>query len=75
MRKRLEEAADNAGISTYNKAYGNAVKTFKEGAEFGYKEAIAMAKEWLKEKLNYIPMEGFLAAFEAEMNKLWEGEK
>ena len=44
-----------------------------EAREQGYKEAIERAKAWLKEQLNYVPMDGFLAQFETDMNnKLWE---
>lgn len=52
LQKKIEKAAEYAGIATYNKAYENAVKTFKAGAEYGYKEAIAQAKEYLEKKMN-----------------------
>ena len=60
-----------------------------EGAELGYKEAIAQAKEWMDSKiggyLRLVNENGLMAStfkiahiladFEADMNKLWEGEK
>lgn len=62
----------------------------KESYIRGYKEAIEQAKKWMKinvptictEEGDYInlgykmvSMTKYLADFEAEMNKLWEGEK
>ena len=84
--KRLEEAAEkhcnNVTI---------AMDDFKAGAEFGYKEAIEVAKEWLLENTisHYNPdtdsrwvdtnecedSKEFTYRFEADMNKLWEDEK
>lgn len=63
---------------------GDYKEGFLVGAEYGYKEAIAQCKAWMR---NYFPDEldgkGFefvkldtiLADFEAEMTKLWEDEK
>lgn len=59
----------------YSEEYGRAATAFMRGAEHGYKEAVKVAKELLEKKLSYIPMKGFLADFEAEMNKLLEEKK
>ena len=84
LRKRLEEAAKKSVSS--NKMLSHEEGTgaligFIWGAEHGYKEAIAQAKEWMR---NYFPDEldgkGFefvsrdeiLSDFEADMDKLWE---
>lgn len=98
LHKRLEEAADrhckcDACLSEH-KATGGCWKeicpphsAYIAGAEYGYKEAIAQAKEWLETNIaNQVEMmmaEGplmmskrtFLADFEAEMLKLWEDKK
>lgn len=54
LRKRLEEAAREYAkrvvpecISSYEDFFNNTVADFRNGAELGYKEAIAQAKEWL----------------------------
>lgn len=47
LRKRLEEAAEE-----YGKGYKTSLALeagFMKGAEFGYKEAIKVAKGWLEE--------------------------
>lgn len=95
MRKRLEEAADNFIGHPYEIEEGFEItgkrKAFKHGAEQGYKEAIAQAKEWLLENTisHYNPdtdarwvdtnecedSKEFVYRFEADMNKLWEDEK
>ena len=92
LRKRLEEAAKNyadenyyvdysAGTTPYSVGleegeHDGAEDGFLAGAEYGYKEAIALATEWLNNHLgkdNGTPY--FIKAFEADMNKLWEEEK
>lgn len=96
-RKRLEEAAEKYALEHkaewlhQNFYVSDSEEGFIAGAEYGYKEATAQAKEWLREhvpsiitetedyvksfELHMIPMSKFLADFEADMNKLWEGEK
>lgn len=80
-RKRLEEAADavcNCQGCPSIFMYGGCKKEcvmhefYKRGAEYGYKEAIKQAKEWL-EKEN-APLSTCFN-FENDMNKLWEDEK
>lgn len=101
MRKRLEEAAE--GTYPVSEIYndlamefvdvnGGLREAFKDGgevgAEYGYREAIEVAKEWLKEHSHIteemrgnvhcstiMTMNGMLADFEADMNKLWEEQK
>lgn len=90
MRKRLEEDADNHvgyHFSPNERPEISSVRTaFYAGAVHGYKEAIAQAKEWLSEtsiKKYLYDSDGrrwfnttkFIADFESDMNKLWEGEK
>lgn len=48
------------------------------GYELGYKEAIAQCKEWMKDRNRHACKEWLdkeCADFEADMLKLWEGEK
>lgn len=85
LRKRLEEAAENF-LLPYEKLYHPAIHLgFMQGAELGYKEAIAQAKEWIQKnvpiihteegdyvRVKNVSMNKYLADFEAEMNKLWE---
>lgn len=52
--------------------------SFKDGAEYGYKEAIEVAKEWLKEHAKWyyhFNEKDLLSNFEKYMLKLWEDEK
>lgn len=101
MRKKLEEAAKgyadenyevdySAGTTPYSVgldegAHDGAEDGFLAGAEHGYKEAIAQAKEWIQKNVPIIyteegdyvryknvPLTIYLANFEADMNKLWE---
>lgn len=105
LRKRLEEAANIEAIKDTSKgrnrkdyfisAMADHENGFREGflvgAEYGYKEAIAQAKEWLKKNLTITTVDQqrklifnvmtednkikLLADFEADMNKLWEEKK
>lgn len=94
LLKRLEEAANKYAkrvvpecISSYEDFFNNTIADFRNGAELGYKEAIALAEEWLETNIaNQVEMmcaEGplmmskrtFLADFESEMLKLWEDKK
>lgn len=90
LRKRMEEAADNYAekhgfrvpYDGSNNFYDETdVKASKEGflagAEYGYKEAIGLAKEWLFvngvfSRKTCGELKQYLADFEAYMNKLWE---
>ena len=99
MRKRLEEAADehcskydfeptqrnitDSGWE-YGHTYTQLVKCFLAGAEYGFNEAMAMAKEWLKKRIGndiffcidgWLTSKEFLTDFETDMNKLWEEQK
>ena len=60
LHKRLEEAAEQAGLKAFNNAYDHletgevcclcqeiAYNNYRVGAELGYKEAIEVAKEWI----------------------------
>lgn len=71
LRKRLEEAAEE-----YGKGYKTSLALeagFMKGAEFGYKEAIEKAKEWLKQRPMLDSLD--LVEFEMYMNKPWEDKK
>lgn len=82
LHKRLEEAAEK-----YQKEYETTERVaFTHGAVWGYKEAVAMAKEWLSEtsiKKYLYDSDGrrwfnttkFTTDFETNMNKLWEKKK
>lgn len=92
LRKRLEKAAKKSyrdrypeGLELYKDAQ---IDGFIAGAEFGYKEAIKVAKEWLNEHSHIseeavgnvhcstiMTMNGILADFENDMNKLLEDKK
>lgn len=91
LHKRLKEAAYKYAkrvvpecISSYVDFFNSTRADFRNGAKYGYKEAIAQAKEWLETNIaNQVEMmcaEGplmmskttFLADFENNMNKLWE---
>ena len=87
LRKRLYDAAIKRVNSNKMLSHGEgtgALLGFMWGAEYGFKEAIKVAKEWMQ---NYFPDEldgkGFefvsrdevIADFEADMNKLWEDIK
>ena len=91
LRKRLEEAAKELADKKFPKhrASENDRRAREDyqlcrdscivGIELGYKEAIEVAKEWLK-KQGKDWWEGYglpfsLADFEADMNKLWEEQK
>lgn len=100
LRKRLEKAAEQHAIQTlayfaqHNQTpthfdWADKVKEeYIAGAEFGYKEAVNVAKEWLEVKIgNYLGLihEAELTAstfrtaqlitdFEADMLKLLEAE-
>ena len=98
LRKRLEINAQfyanrvvPDGRSFREELKKEAMDDFKAGAEFGYKEAIEVAKEWLLENTisHYNPdtdarwvdtnecedSKEFTYRFEADMNKLWEEKK
>lgn len=98
LQKRIEEAAEeeypisyiyNDLAMDYEDVNREARIAFIEGAEFGYKEAIKVAKEWLRNNVHRyiyavnedgIPQAGIGAAvfaedFEKDMNKLWEETK
>lgn len=75
LRKRLEEAAEKYAkkvvpecISSYEEYFEDTKADFRNGAKFGYKEAIKSAKKWLEEhgKLDKLD----LVEFDMEMNKL-----
>ena len=87
LHKRLEKAAENFSDEFPNAA---ALKIgFLGGAEYGYKEAIEVAKEWLKSSFfqclgeddnihwdsSYDDITEALEFFEADVNKLWEEKK
>ena len=85
LRKRIEEAADEYAYGRHSCI--TAGNGFIAGAEFGYKEAIAQAKEWLETNIaNQVEMmcaegplmmskKAFLADFETDITKLWEEQK
>lgn len=69
-RKRLEEAADKYADGRRNCI--SAGNGFLAGAEYGYKEAIARAKEWLKDNAHDYSFsnegcDALLADFESDM--------
>lgn len=75
LRKRLEKAADKYAYGRRNCI--SAGNGFIAGAEYGYKEAIKQAKEWLKENAHDYSFsnegcDALLIDFERNMNKLWE---
>ena len=89
LQKRLDEAAvqyckDYGRTGVIN---GCDISAFKHGAEYMFKEAIKAAKEWMKEELyncpiwneprsrSYFTVQDLIEHLEADMNKLWEGEK
>lgn len=96
LRERFEEAAKEYAERELNQCAGSdwrrgdvrieMLMSFEDGAEYGYKEAIKMAKEWLRYNVHRyiyavnedgIPQAGIGAAvfsddFETDMNKLWE---
>lgn len=96
LRKRLEEAArefepdafDEDMILPMREGYvvSRIRGGFKAGAEYGYKEAITQAKEWMKKNTftnklyglrpiqywDFATQEQMLTDFESDMNKLWE---
>lgn len=87
LRNRLEEAARKSfeerypdGIDLYKDAQ---IDGFIAGAEHGYKEAIALVKEWWWENIDALfghkitkdEFDNLIADFESDMNKLWEDEK
>lgn len=81
LHKRIKEAA-NAYIHKHLCDI-NCLEAYIAGAEYGYKEAIAKTKEWLKTAISNYTSEyivgcskgEFISAFENDMNKLWEEEK
>lgn len=82
MRKRLEEAADIYAKRIWNNLLEVHIsKTdFLAGAEYGYKEAISQAKEWLGnvcEKVGFTPktITQCVEQFETDMLKLLEDKK
>lgn len=87
LHKRLEEAAEKiapVGFDQWGVSYG-----FKKGAKYGYREAIAQAKEWLGKHIpcihthegdaiyvhgfRHIPMSKFLADFETDSTIIYIG--
>lgn len=97
LRKRLEEAAKkmlncNRCLSWVygeckDKSKCSLYKNTLAGAEFGYKEAIKVAKEWLEKHANgyvdvgswngwgdapFLDKDAIAADFETDMNKLLE---
>lgn len=101
LQKRLEEAADtyadkhgfrvpyDGSNNFYDETDVKASKDgFLAGAKQGYKEAIKVAKEWLKEytltnhtangnicTVFFETKKELLTNFESDMNKLWEEKK
>ena len=88
LRKRLEEAAKEYEPDAFDADYilpareGFIVSSkraaFRAGAEYGYKEAVEVAKDWLKENyhlFDHFDKDEVISDFEADMNKLWEEEK
>ena len=84
IRKRLEEAADKYAWSVWTnpmflEEWNECKRDYIAGAEYGYKEAIKQAKEWLKQNLGSWDFTYFddddIADFEEAMNKLWEEKK
>lgn len=90
LHKRLEEAAEKyctdngllSGACASQISYGHSCMHdgFIAGAELGYKEAINVAKEWLKnfldsEDCEYLDNSIPANEFETAMNKLWEEQK
>ena len=78
LRKRLEEAADKYADGRRNCI--SAGNGFLAGAEYGYKEAIAVAKEWMNDNArNYVNgvlwAEHMMSDLETFMNILWEEQK
>ena len=64
----------------YSEEYGRVATAFMRGAEFGYKEAINIAKEWLTIKGVFNgntcgDLKQYVADFETDMNKLLEEKK
>lgn len=84
LRKRLIEAAEKYiktitpdDIPYYHK---DVKQGFIAGAEYGYKEAITQAKEWIgdicyKVGFSNATISKCVESFETEMNKLWEEKK
>lgn len=86
LHKRLEEAAEQEtlNILRINDNYAASHRiVFIRGTEYGYKEAIKMAEEWLLNNAsNYessitgaVFHQQLAEAFEIDMNKLWEETK
>lgn len=94
MKKRLEEAAENHCSKydfeptqrnntdsgwEYGHTYTQLVKCFITGAEYGYKEAISLAKEWIfgyiRTNSNDLSAYDAERDFESDMSKLWEEKK
>lgn len=84
LHKRFEETAEEYFESMcYDlTVHTEVINDFTEGAELGYKEAIKMACEWLKENLGYYNRnevhigksyeQCVIDDFENDMNKLLE---
>lgn len=94
LQNRLEKAAKQYAtkvvpecISCYDEYFNDTVSDFRNGAEYGYKEAIAAAKEWMKNTDNFYQsgsedypdvtviantIEEMIDSFETDMNKLLE---
>lgn len=90
LHNRIEKAAKQYAtkvvpecISFYDEYFNDTVSDFRNGAEYGYKEAIKVAKDWLLNNAsNYessITCAAFhqqlAEAFETDMNKLFEETK
>lgn len=86
LRKRLEEAAKKYADEyvvgdvaiIVDLIHEVAKESFLAGAEYGYKEAIEAAKEWMKEHYHlfeHFDKDEVISDFEADMNKLWEEQK
>lgn len=82
LRKRFEKVAEDYAInddSLIDSCDTTSVSDgFLAGAEYGYKEAIAMACRWLQSKCDFIDGDNLLhldfkcECFRKEMNKLLE---
>ena len=64
LRKRLEEAKERYHYKSQDKIFFE-----------GYKEAVNIATEWMREHLGWYVNSFTLSKFETDMNKLWEEKK
>lgn len=97
LKKKIEEASKEIADKKFPKhrasendrrareAYQLCRDSCIIGIELGYKEAIALAKKWLKDNLGYYDYnvvyigetrwDHIAKDFESDMNKLWEENK